>query len=228
MAKDPRFNFYPDNYIGGTRRMSFEQKGAYLELIILNFYCFSDGLPGFTKEDALKALACAAACAELWIFLMPKFQTDGTYYWSERLMKEFIKAKSNSEKQSEKAKKRWSDAAAVPAADAYNGYGSGNGNEDGIELKGVQGENEVKTLEEVKALVFAEPIFLSRLQDSHPGKDYDRAFAECYAYFMNRPNPPNMLWVWRQKLLTWLSNMNETKQPMKPRSKKLTVKDLDP
>ena len=111
MAKDPRFNFYPDNWSGGTKRMTFEQKGAYMELLLLNFYCLSDGLPGFTEEEAAKALASAAAYAgantELWKFLMPKFKTDGKFYWSERMVKEFHKSKKASSEQSKRASKRW-------------------------------------------------------------------------------------------------------------------------
>jgi hypothetical protein len=228
MSKDPRFNFYPDNWTGGTKRMTFEQKGAYLELVLLNFSCFSDGLPGFTETEGKNALACAAASTELWDFLKTKFQTDGTYYWSERLMKEFIKAKANSEKQALKANKRWSDAAASTAAHAYNGngYSNGNGNVFGTEEeKGVQGEKQDQTKQEVYAAVFAEPIFLSRLQDAHPGKDHEKAFGECYAYFMNRPNPPNAPWLWRQKLMTWLGNMKPEATPKQPK-KKVTLKDL--
>ena len=139
MAKDPRFNFFPDNWSGGTKRMSFEQKGAYLELIMLNFYCFSDGLPGFTEDEAVKSLASAAAYTVLWDFLKPKFKTDGKYFWSERMYKEFQKAKIHSEKQSERANKRWASKPADAAASACNGTGYGNGSV--FELKGVQGEN---------------------------------------------------------------------------------------
>lgn len=139
MAKDPRFNFYPDNWSGGTKRMNFEQKGAYIELLLLNFYCLSDGLPGFTSDDAKRVLAHAAAYPELWLFLMPKFKTDGQYFWSERMVKEFHKSKKHSEKQTERAKKRWSDETAHAAALPVNVTGNRIGN--GIEEKGVQGEN---------------------------------------------------------------------------------------
>lgn len=149
MAKDPRFNFYPDNWSGGTKRMTFEQKGAYMELLMLNFYCFSDGLNGFTEQEALKTLASAAACTELWLFLKPKFMTDGQFYWSGRMCKEFFKAKKNSLEQANRANKRWSgNSASSPASDSaslaampVNGYGNGNGIV--IEDKGVQGEKEL-------------------------------------------------------------------------------------
>ena len=37
MSKDPAFLFYPNDYIGGTMGMTFEQKGAYVELLMLQF-----------------------------------------------------------------------------------------------------------------------------------------------------------------------------------------------
>lgn len=37
MAKDPAFLFYPADWIGGTMGMTFEQKGAYMELLMLQF-----------------------------------------------------------------------------------------------------------------------------------------------------------------------------------------------
>jgi hypothetical protein len=140
MAKDPRFNFYPDNWSGGTKRMNFEQKGAYMELLLLNFYCFSDGLQGFTESEAIKSLANATGYAELWNFLKPKFKTDGTHYWSERMQKEFYKAKKHSEKQTERANKRWKGETANAVALPVNGSGIGNGNGIVYEDKGVQGE----------------------------------------------------------------------------------------
>jgi hypothetical protein len=37
MGKDPAFLFYPNDYIGGTMGMTFEEKGAYIELLMLQF-----------------------------------------------------------------------------------------------------------------------------------------------------------------------------------------------
>lgn len=173
MAKDPRFNFYPDNWSGGTKRMNFIQKGAYLELILLNFYCFSDGLPGFTEEEALKSLASAAACAELWNFLKPKFKTDGVFFWSERMHKEFHKAKKSSDEQSKRALGRWNkNQASNPAsltALPVNGYGSGNGSESVSEEKGVQGE---KFTDAWFADIF-KPELVKKLKDGFPKHNID-------------------------------------------------------
>jgi len=35
--KDPAFLFYPNDYIGGTMGMTFEEKGAYIELLMAQF-----------------------------------------------------------------------------------------------------------------------------------------------------------------------------------------------
>lgn len=35
--KDPAFLFYPNDYIGGTMGWTFEQKGAYIELLMMQF-----------------------------------------------------------------------------------------------------------------------------------------------------------------------------------------------
>lgn len=37
MAKDPAFLFYPNDWMGGTMGMTFEEKGAYMELLMLQF-----------------------------------------------------------------------------------------------------------------------------------------------------------------------------------------------
>jgi uncharacterized protein YdaU (DUF1376 family) len=37
MAKDPAFLFYPNDYLGGTMGMTFEEKGAYMELLMMQF-----------------------------------------------------------------------------------------------------------------------------------------------------------------------------------------------
>ena len=37
MAKDPAFLFYPGDYVSGTMGMTFEEKGAYIDLLMLQF-----------------------------------------------------------------------------------------------------------------------------------------------------------------------------------------------
>ncbi len=35
--KDPAFLFYPGDWLGGTMGMTFEEKGAYIEVLMLQF-----------------------------------------------------------------------------------------------------------------------------------------------------------------------------------------------
>ena len=37
MGKDPAFLFYPNDYIGGTMGMTFEEKGAYMDVLMMQF-----------------------------------------------------------------------------------------------------------------------------------------------------------------------------------------------
>jgi uncharacterized protein YdaU (DUF1376 family) len=136
MQKDPRFNFYVDNWIGGCEGFTLEQIGAYLVLILFNFK-----VGRFTKLQGIDKLlqltrGNAAASAELFNFLEYKFETDGTLYWSKRLELEIAKSENSSKKQSERARKRWhnrngsapKDTAASTAVMPFNRSGNRNSN----------------------------------------------------------------------------------------------------
>lgn len=137
MAKDPRFNFYVDNWVGGTEGFTLEQEGAYLSLIIMQ-----TKVGRFTKEQAIdklmqKTRGNTAVSTKLFEFLIPKLQTDGEFFWSERLETEMSKSKNHSDKQKERVLKRWAkngNTAVLP--DNRNRIGIGSRNE----LEGVQGE----------------------------------------------------------------------------------------
>lgn len=81
MAKDPAFLFYPGDWLGGTMGMSLEEKGGYLELLILQF-----NTGKFTEAQAKLVLSICFDVA--WDTLRQKFKTDGTFYWNERLQEE--------------------------------------------------------------------------------------------------------------------------------------------
>lgn len=107
MAKDPRFNFYPDNYEGGTDFFTLEQDGAYLRLFILQFRYGQ-----FTEKQAIHKLMtrCPESpqrASELWVSLKGKYETDGTNFWNQRLRVEIEKSKKQSEDQADRANKRW-------------------------------------------------------------------------------------------------------------------------
>jgi len=133
MAKDPRFNFYVDNWIGGTEGFTLEQDGAYLALILMQ-----SRVGRFTEVQAIDKLmqrtrGNTAVSTGLWKFLIPKFMTDGVLFWSERLETEMGKSKVHSEKQSERVKKRWLKENGIDSGnttvlpDNRSGSGIGNG-----------------------------------------------------------------------------------------------------
>lgn len=175
MAKDPRFNFYVDNWIGGTEGFTLEQEGAYLSIIIMQ-----SKVGRFSAEQVIdklmqKTRGNAAACAGLWKFLMPKFETDGHFFWSARLEKEMNKSQLHSKKQSERAKSRWDkDGTDSGTAAAYaprmpdnrSGNGIGNSNEE----KGVQGEKQ--TLDECLTAAFDE-LMLESIKSTFPKHNVD-------------------------------------------------------
>jgi len=93
MAKDPAFLFYPNDWLGGTRHLSFEAKGAYMELLILQF-----NMGPFTMDDAKHVLG--SNWDNLWVSLKRKFSTDGDeVFWNVRLKAEMDKRNKHSEHQ---------------------------------------------------------------------------------------------------------------------------------
>jgi uncharacterized protein YdaU (DUF1376 family) len=84
MEKDPAFLFYPNDYIGGTMGMTFEEKGAYIELLMLQF-----------NRGHMTKHMMAHTVGHLLDKLLDKFQIDenGLYY-NVRLEEEQNKRKT--------------------------------------------------------------------------------------------------------------------------------------
>lgn len=90
MGKDPAFLFYPGDWLGGTMGMTFEEKGCYIELLMMQF-----NLGQFTEAQAKQVLSICYPVA--WATLKQKFSTDGTYFWNERLRIEIEKRRKFTE-----------------------------------------------------------------------------------------------------------------------------------
>lgn len=84
MAKSPAFLFYPNDWIGGTLGMTFEQKGAYIELLMLQF-----------NRGHMTKHMMGQTVGQVLDEIIDKFKKDenGRYY-NERLDKEQIKRKT--------------------------------------------------------------------------------------------------------------------------------------
>lgn len=96
MAKDPAFLFYPGDWIGGTMYLTHEQKGCYMDLLILQF-----NTGKFTEAQAKQVLSICFSVA--WATLKQKFKTDGTFFWNERLRKEIEKRQNFSKSRRDNA-----------------------------------------------------------------------------------------------------------------------------
>ena len=81
MAKDPAFLFYPGDYIGGTMGMTFEEKGAYVDLLMMQFN------RGHMDSHMINQLI-----GHLWDNIKGKFIQDENGLWyNERLDREKLK-----------------------------------------------------------------------------------------------------------------------------------------
>jgi uncharacterized protein YdaU (DUF1376 family) len=91
MAKDPAMLWYPSDYISGTMGMSFEQKGAYMDLLMLQFN------RGHMTEHMI-----GQAVGQIFGQIQDKFQKDENGLWyNERVdlekgkRKTYVQSRSN-------------------------------------------------------------------------------------------------------------------------------------
>src|SRR5690348_10699589 len=101
MAKSPAFLFYPNDWLGGTMGMSFEEKGAYMELLMMQFN------RGHMTEDMI-----GHAVGQLWGRIKHKFIQDEQGLWfNERLDSEQKKRSEyvNSRKNNKLGKNQYSN-----------------------------------------------------------------------------------------------------------------------
>jgi len=83
MAKDPAFLFYPNDWLGGTMGMTFEEKGAYLELLIMQF-----------NRGHMSGHMVGHMVGQLWDKISHKFKQDSEGNWyNERVEIEIEKRK---------------------------------------------------------------------------------------------------------------------------------------
>ena len=84
MAKDPAFLFYPNDWIGGTMGMTFEEKGAYMELLMMQF-----------NRGHMEGHMIGQVVGQMWDKIRTKFIQDSEGKWyNVRLEEEQIKRKN--------------------------------------------------------------------------------------------------------------------------------------
>lgn len=84
MAKDPAFLFYPNDWLGGTMGMTLEEKGAYMELLMMQF-----------NRGHMDGHMIGQLVGQLWDKIKIKFVQDENGLWfNVRLDDEIKKRKS--------------------------------------------------------------------------------------------------------------------------------------
>lgn len=78
MAKDPAFLFYPGDYVAGTMHLDFECKGAYMDLLMLQFQ------KGHMTIHMIKQVL-GHKYEHIWSHISDKFLEKDGNYWNERL-----------------------------------------------------------------------------------------------------------------------------------------------
>jgi uncharacterized protein YdaU (DUF1376 family) len=78
MAKDPAFLFYPGDYIAGTMHLDFECKGAYMDLLMLQFQ------KGHMTIHMIKQVL-GHKFEHVWSHISDKFLEKEGIFWNERL-----------------------------------------------------------------------------------------------------------------------------------------------
>jgi len=97
MAKDPAFLFYSNDFLTGVQDLTMEERGLYITLLCIQHQ------KGFITEKMIQLCHGINSVDVLVKFSRDK---DGNYF-NERLKIEIEKRKIHSEKQREKARKRW-------------------------------------------------------------------------------------------------------------------------
>ena len=100
MAKDPAMLWYPGDWISGTQGMTFEEKGAYMELLMFQFN------NGHMGDHMIGRMV-----GQLWGQIKHKFKVDENGLWyNERvdLEKEKRKSFTNSRKNNLQGKNQYS------------------------------------------------------------------------------------------------------------------------
>lgn len=70
MGKDPAFLWYPNDWNGGTAGWTFEEKGAYMELLMMQF-----------NRGHMTTRMIAHTVGQLWDTLQVKFKQDENGLW---------------------------------------------------------------------------------------------------------------------------------------------------
>lgn len=200
MAKDPAFLFYPNDYLGGTMGMTFEEKGAYMELLMLQF-----------NRGHMTKHMMAQTVGQLLDKVLDKFEKDeqGLYFNARlELEKEKRKAFVNSRLNNKTGKNQYTKSGGHMTSHMENENINENINDLGKEKGSGKGKQKIDesqpippnvleaaemnqwTLHQQRHTEFIKSqwgVFLKERNNDPPVKRmlYIRQTSELYQYFLN-------------------------------------------
>ena len=204
MSKDPAFLFYPNDFASGTQVFNFEERGMYLELLILQF----NSPTGSITLSQIKRIL-NGRFEECWAFpLKDKFQQDDNGFYNSRLREETRKRRDYSEsrrnnrlnpdKKEEKSISYDEHMNNICSSrDEHMGNGNGNENEDLNEIE--KGNKKSKNF--TKPSIQEISDYLKSIEyDLEPQLFYD--FYESKGWLIGK----NKMRDWKAAVRTWKSN----------------------
>jgi uncharacterized protein YdaU (DUF1376 family) len=211
MAKDPAVLWYPGDYIGGTMGMTFEEKGAYVELLMLQF------LRGHMTSHMI-GQTLGQTGGQIWDRIKDKFQQDpeGLYY-NERMELEikrrqsYVKSRGNNLSGKNQYSKRGDKISAHMDGHMTSHMENENEIEDfkDIEEKGVQGEKKKKFMNI--------PPTIIEVQERIKERGITNFTAEVFhAHYTSKGwmIGKNPMKNWDAALTTWQANSNSNSKPV--------------
>ncbi len=195
MGKDPAFLFYPNDYIGGTMGMTFEEKGAYMEVLMMQF-----------NRGHMTTHMIGQTIGQLWDTVKVKFiQDDKGLWYNERLEQEQMKRQ-------EFTKSRRNNVSGV------NQYTKTSKKELGHMTEHMENENRDRDRDKVKD---RELIFKSEVQKFNSPHEYE--FLEYWTE-QNKSGTKmrfemERTWDLKRRLSRWASNNFGKKERSSPKKK---------
>ena len=208
MGKDPAFLFYPNDWLGGTLGMTFEEKGAYLELLMLQF-----------NRGHMTGHMIGQIVGQLWDKIRCKFEEDeqGLFY-NLRLELEVEKRRNyvESRKNNMSGKNQYSDKSGhttTHTTSHMDGHTVGrmeneNRNEN-IDDNGDINKGDARGKRERKSFIKPTPMEIKaycseRTNTVDPDKFFD--FYESNGWMVGR----NKMKDWKASVRTWEKNSGQS------------------
>lgn len=223
MSKDPAFLFYPNDYIGGTMGMTLEEKGAYIELLMLQFN------RGHMTIDMI-----GRTIGQAWDKIKLKFiQDDNGLWFNERLelevnkRKSFTESRRNNKKGINQYTKKRGHMTCHMGNENENRNLNENENED-LEIVSIITYLNEKTKKSYK---FNNPktiaLIKARFKEGFTLEDFKKAIDNKCATWLNDPEWSKYLRPQTLFSPKFEGYVNEIVNPLKGKVSNLTLKNME-